>query len=100
MQAFFLAMVMCPDVQRRAQAELDTVVGSERLPDFTDRSRLPYVEAVVKECLRWHNVATLGVPHLSSEDIELNGYFIPKGSSLIPNTWCVPSRTVLLHLSG
>lgn len=89
MQAFLLAMAMYPNVQQRAQAELDRVIGSGRLPDFSDRANLPYVEAVVKECLRWHNVATLGVPHLSSEDIRLNGYLIPKGTSLIPNAWCV-----------
>ena len=87
MQAFFLVMAMYPDVQKKAQTELDRVVGSGRLPDFNDRPNLPYIEAVVKECLRWHNVATLGVPHLSSEDIELKGYLIPKGSSLIPNAW-------------
>ena len=82
-------MAMYPDVQKKAQAELDAVIGSHSLPDFSDRPNLPYVEAVVKECLRWHNVATLGVPHVSSEDIEVRGYLIPKGSVLIPNAWYV-----------
>lgn len=59
--AFFLAMVLFPEVQAKAQAELDAVVGSERLPCFDDRDRLPYVNAVWKEVLRWHSVTPLGM---------------------------------------
>lgn len=58
--AFFLAMVLFPEVQVKAQAELDTVVGRERLPSFSDRDSLPYVNAVWKEVLRWHTVVPLG----------------------------------------
>ncbi|KAF8874736.1 cytochrome P450 [Infundibulicybe gibba] len=61
LQAFFLAMTLCPDVQQKAQAELDSVVGN-RLPDFADRDSLPYVNAVVKETLRWQNVVPLALP--------------------------------------
>ena len=46
-------MSLYPDVQRRANTELDTVVGRGRLPDFADREKLPYVEAILKETLRW-----------------------------------------------
>ncbi|KAF9050876.1 OrdA protein [Hymenopellis radicata] len=66
--AFFLAMLLNPDVQKRAQAEIDDVVGGDRLPTFNDREHLPYVNAVVTELLRWHNVAPLGVPHRALED--------------------------------
>jgi cytochrome P450 len=59
-QAFFLAMAMHPDVQRKAQAEIDAVVGQDRLPDFSDRAKLPYVNAIVKETLRWHSILPLG----------------------------------------
>ena len=59
-QAFFLAMAMHPDVQRKAQAEIDAVVGQDRLPDFSDRAKLPYVNAIVKETLRWHSISPLG----------------------------------------
>ena len=48
------------DVQKKAQAELDQVIGSDRLPSFSDRDNLPYIHAVVLEILRWHNVAPLG----------------------------------------
>jgi cytochrome P450 len=46
MYSFFLALVLFPEVQRRAQAELDVVIGRERLPTFDDRPRLPYIEAL------------------------------------------------------
>jgi cytochrome P450 len=48
-----LSMVAFPEVQRRAQAELDVVVGRARFPTFADAPRLPYVRAIVKEVLRW-----------------------------------------------
>ncbi|EMD36555.1 hypothetical protein CERSUDRAFT_95844 [Gelatoporia subvermispora B] len=89
MQTFFLAMILYPDVQRKAQEQLDSVVGSGRLPDFSDRPSLPYVDAIVKECTRWMPVLPLGVPHTSITDDEYNGCFIPKGSVVIPNQWAI-----------
>ena len=53
-------MTRYPDFQRKAQEEIDLVVGKDRLPDFTDKESLPYVEAIIKECLRWQNVTPLG----------------------------------------
>lgn len=87
MHCFFLAMILFPEVQKKAQEELDRVIGTERLPTFTDRTSLPYVDAVVKEVLRWHPVTPTGVPHVAAEDDVYNGMFIPKGTMLIPNTW-------------
>ncbi len=55
-----LAFVLLPDVQIRAQAELDAVTGRERLPTFEDRPKLPFVDAVCKEVLRWRPVTPLG----------------------------------------
>lgn len=80
-------MVLYPDVQHRAQAELDEVVGPDRLPGPEDRECLPYINALVKEVLRWAPVAPFSIPHGATEDIEYNGYFIPAGTVLIPNTW-------------
>jgi cytochrome P450 len=54
MQTLFLAMATYPEVQEKAQAEIDAVVGPHRLPDFEDRPRLPYIDAIVKESMRWH----------------------------------------------
>lgn len=50
-------MALYPDVRKRAQSELDAVVGSQRLPEFSDRPSLPYINALVKETLRWHLVS-------------------------------------------
>ena len=53
-------MTLYPAVQRRAQAELDAVVGRDRLPTFEDRRQMPYVENVAREALRWKVVTNLG----------------------------------------
>ena len=53
-------MTLYPEVQRKAQTEIDQVVGTSRLPDFSDQDALPYVQAVLKEVLRWHPVSPLG----------------------------------------
>jgi cytochrome P450 len=87
MVAFFLAMSMFPDVQRKAQEEIDRVVGTSRLPDAGDRASLPYVNAVVEEAQRWHPIAPTGLPHVADEDDTINGVTIPKGAVLIPSIW-------------
>ena len=56
---FILAMVLYPEVQAKAQAEIDKVIGRDRLPQVSDRASLPYVEAVMMETLRWHPVVPL-----------------------------------------
>ncbi|KAF8840877.1 cytochrome P450 [Paxillus ammoniavirescens] len=86
--AFFLAMTIYPEVQRKAQAELDAVVGAERLPRLDDRDSLPYINAICKEVLRWHIVAPL-VLRVSTEDITYNGFMVPKGSHIIGNAWSI-----------
>ena len=80
-------MVTYPDVQKRAQEEIDSVVGRTRIPTFADLPHLPYIRAMVKEALRWRPVDPLGLPHLSCEDDWYNGMFIPKGSMMIANVW-------------
>ncbi|KAI0063359.1 cytochrome P450 [Artomyces pyxidatus] len=87
--SFILVLLLYPKVQRRAQAELDAVVGRGRLPDYDDRPRLPYVEAICKELLRWRLVLPLGVAHATTEDDVYNGYFIPKGATVLPNSWAI-----------
>ena len=79
-------MAKFPDIQRRAQAELDLVVGS-RLPMLSDRPNLPYVDALIKEVMRWHPIGPLGIAHMTTQEDEYNGYRIPKGAVLIPNIW-------------
>ena len=106
-------MTLFPEIQRRAQAEIDAVIGTDRLPTLDDFDNLPYIHAIAKEVTRWQPVAPLcesffvectflldanayGMPrrctaigpaHLSTEDDEYNGHFIPKGSIVIANIW-------------
>ncbi|TFK26029.1 OrdA protein [Coprinopsis marcescibilis] len=85
--AFYLAMVLHPDVQKKAQQEVDSVVGPDRLPTQADAADMPYVRAVVSEVLRWNSVAPSGVPHVAIEDGYIDGYFIPKDSMILANLW-------------
>ncbi|KLO17646.1 cytochrome P450 [Schizopora paradoxa] len=85
--AFILAMVMYPEVQRRAQAEIDRVIGGNRLPTVEDKGNLPYIFAVFLETLRWHTVTPQGVPHRLQVDDIYDGYLLPAGATVVSNTW-------------
>ncbi|KAI9454988.1 cytochrome P450 [Lactarius psammicola] len=85
----FLAILLRPDLLIRVQAELDAVIGRERLPTFEDRPRLPFTDAVCKEAQRWRPVAPLALPHAATEDNVYEGFFIPKGALVIGNTWAI-----------
>ncbi|KAF5327811.1 hypothetical protein D9619_004578 [Psilocybe cf. subviscida] len=88
-QTFFLAMAKYPEAQRNAQAELDAVIGPHRLPEFSDRPSLPYVNALVKEAMRWQVVVPLAVAHMATDDDVYEGYFIPKGTMVLGNAWAI-----------
>ncbi|KAA1470243.1 cytochrome P450 [Dentipellis sp. KUC8613] len=83
MTSFVLAMVLNPEVQQRAQEEIDALIPSGRLPTLDDRPDLPYFEAVLKELYRWSSPFPNGLPHALMEDDIYNGYFIPKGTIVI-----------------
>ncbi|KAI0273084.1 cytochrome P450 [Russula aff. rugulosa BPL654] len=89
MTSLFLALVLFPHTQKRAQTELDLVVGRDRLPTFDDRPRLPYIEAFCKEVMRWLMVTPMAIPHTSTRDDVYRGFFIPKGSTVIANAWAI-----------
>lgn len=84
---FIMAMALYPDAQKKAQAELDAIVGPTRLPNLDDLDKLPYINAVIKETLRWHAPTPLGLPHVTTMDDEYSGYLIPKGSVVLVNLW-------------
>ncbi|EJT98958.1 cytochrome P450 [Dacryopinax primogenitus] len=88
-QTFLAAMVLYPDVQRKSQAELDAVVGRDRLPTINDREHLPYCAAIVQEILRWHPVTPLALPHVLEQDELFEGYLMPKGAVLLGNVWAM-----------
>ncbi|KAF5354009.1 hypothetical protein D9756_007056 [Leucocoprinus leucothites] len=87
-QSYFMAMSLYPEVQKKAQEELDRVLGN-RLPEFDDRPNLPYISAMVKESMRWQVVTPLAAPHMASNADEYEGYYIPKGTILIGNAWSI-----------
>lgn len=80
-------MTVFPDVQKKAQEDIDRVIGSSRLPTCADRENLPYIDAMVKEVLRWHPVAPMCLPHTTDKDDVCEGYLIPKGSMMFANIW-------------
>jgi len=86
---FVYAMMNNPEIQAKAQAELDTVVGHGRLPTYEDKPALPYIEAVLRETLRWFPIVPLGVWHATSEDDVYEGHYIPKGAAVISNIWAI-----------
>jgi len=104
-------MMQHPEIQRRAQLEIDTVVGNDRLPTLADRDQLPFVNAICSEVLRMSPSAPIGTilmrnsaskyswpsafPHVLCEDDFHAGYFIPKGTAVIANVWkfCHDPRT-------
>ncbi|KAK7687643.1 hypothetical protein QCA50_008858 [Cerrena zonata] len=88
-QSFFIAMSLYPDVQRKAQQELDNVVGRNRLPDFDDYDNLVYIQAIVLECMRWMPATPIGVPHTVIRDDEYKGFFIPKDAMIVANQWAM-----------
>ncbi|KAJ3804563.1 cytochrome P450, partial [Lentinula aff. lateritia] len=84
---FFIAMIHFPEVMHKAQREIDEVVGRDRAPTFADLPHLPYIQALVKELLRWRPAGPMGIPRKAAQDDWYEGYFIPKGATVISNIW-------------
>jgi cytochrome P450 len=89
LEFFTMASVLHPESVGKAQEELDSIVGPNRLPSFDDISNLPYVNAFIKEVIRWRPVLPLGLPHSPMEDDEYLGYRIPKGAVIVANQWAI-----------
>lgn len=84
---FILAAIMFPDVQRKAQEEVDRVTGGTRMPVLADREQMPFIDAMVTEALRWFTLAPTGFPHAMSEDTIYKGYLLPKGAYVSWAAW-------------
>ncbi|KAG1842834.1 cytochrome P450 [Suillus subluteus] len=89
LQTFLLAMVLYPDVQAQARAEIDQVVRHDKMPCLDDRASLPYLDAVLHEVLRWYPPVPPGVPHATSNDDIYDRCFIPKGAIVMVNQWAL-----------
>ncbi|TCD66421.1 hypothetical protein EIP91_001412 [Steccherinum ochraceum] len=89
LHALLLMFMLYPEIRKKAQAEIDQVVGPERLPHFSDRDKLPYVEACLTEGFRLHTLSPTGGVRVATKDDVLGGYFIPKGAIIQPLTWLI-----------
>ena len=97
MQTLFLAMALYPEVQKKAQAEIDAVVGPHRLPDFEDRLSLPYINAIVKESMRWHLVLPLCAPSSSLSSSVPSWWFMKVFPTCLLTMMCM---TVTIFRKG
>lgn len=89
LQWLFLIFTRYPDVQVRVQAELDEVVGRDRLPCMDDQPKLPYVMAFLYETLRFSSFVPITIPHATTTDALVLGYHIPKNTVVFVNQWSV-----------
>uniref|UniRef100_A0A0P6J9C2 Cytochrome P450 n=1 Tax=Heterocephalus glaber TaxID=10181 RepID=A0A0P6J9C2_HETGA len=80
-----LLMILHPDVQRRVHQEIDEVIGQGRRPEMGDQARMPFTNAVIHEVQRFGDIIPMSVPHMTSRDTEVQGFLIPKGTTIITN---------------
>ncbi|KAG7094942.1 hypothetical protein E1B28_005744 [Marasmius oreades] len=86
-----MSLVLYPDVQKKAQEEVDRVVGRDRMPTFKDLEpeQMPYLNALLREIMRWRSIGPLCIPHRLKQDDYYEGYFLPKDTIVIPNAWAM-----------
>ncbi|KAF9235270.1 cytochrome P450 [Melanogaster broomeanus] len=89
LMTFFLSMLLFPEVQEKAQAQIDAVVGLDRVPTIEDRPSLTYIDAILRETLRWSPVLPLSIPTTTIESDVYQGYYIPKGAIIMTNLWAM-----------
>ncbi|NXE06273.1 CP1A5 protein, partial [Lophotis ruficrista] len=82
-------LVTYPNIQKKIQKELDQIIGQERRPRLSDRGTLPYTEAFILEVFRHSSFLPFTIPHSTTRDTVLNGYYIPKDRCVFVNQWQV-----------
>ncbi|KAH7325471.1 cytochrome P450 [Rhizoctonia solani] len=87
--SFILMVSLYPETAKLARDEIDTIVGRDRIPELKDRDSMPYMEALLQEVMRLCPVGPLGIPHITTQDIMLGGYRIPKNTTINPNIWAM-----------
>ncbi|XP_053380504.1 cytochrome P450 1A1-like isoform X2 [Mercenaria mercenaria] len=85
----FLCLLNHPNCQRKAQEELNKVVGNKRLPSLDDRRNCPFLEALVMETLRYLTTAPIGAPHVTERSLQFEGFIIPAKSNVFANLWYI-----------
>ncbi|XP_015266726.1 PREDICTED: cytochrome P450 2K1-like [Gekko japonicus] len=83
-----LLMMKYPEIQNKVQEEITTVIGSAQ-PQIEHRSKMPYTDAVIHEVQRFANIVPMNLPHATTADVTLKGYFIPKGTHIVPLLYSV-----------
>ena len=78
-----------PEIMKKAQKELDAIVGKDNIVEESHILKLPYLQAVMKETLRLHPTLPLLVPHSPSQTCVVGGYSIPKGTGVFVNVWAI-----------
>ena len=87
---FLCAMLVFPEVQRRAHEEIDKVIGDQRMPMPEDEQNLQYIRGCVKESLRWLPTTIMGaIPHALTRDDFYMGYRLPKGAGVLNNVYAI-----------
>lgn len=82
-------LVNHPEILKKARIEIDEKVGLDRLMDEQDIVNLPYLQNIVSETLRLYPAVPLLLPHVSSEDCEVGGYHVPRGTMVLVNAWAM-----------
>ncbi|KAF8685522.1 cytochrome P450 [Rhizoctonia solani] len=85
----YIGISLYLESQRKAQAEIDEILGDTRLPGMEDMQRLPYTNRLIQETLRWRPILPLGIPHAVSKDDFYQGFLIPKGATVVGNIWAM-----------
>ncbi|CAA7262059.1 unnamed protein product [Cyclocybe aegerita] len=89
-KAFYFLMMLYPEIQKRAQAEVDSIIAKEqRLPTLQDRPSMLYIDALMQEVFRWTPSSPIGLFHCTAADDDYNGYFIPAKTTIIANIWAM-----------
>ncbi|XP_054720108.1 cytochrome P450 2J2-like [Uloborus diversus] len=84
-----IALVEYPEVQKKVQEEIDSVIGREGKCHWQERAKLPYTYATVMEGQRWRSVTPLNVIHSAGGDFKIGDYDVPKGANIIANNWAI-----------
>ncbi|KAJ7637836.1 cytochrome P450 [Mycena rosella] len=87
--SFMLAMVLHPEVQAKAQAEIDSVTGGQRLPRMSDRASMPYLDKIVWEVFRWAPPVPVTLPHRNRVQDDFDGFVIPKDTTMVASLFSI-----------
>ncbi|OAL30296.1 hypothetical protein AYO20_08774 [Fonsecaea nubica] len=83
-------------IKKKARAQLDDVVGTDRLPQVSDLANLPYIRQVMKEVVRWMPTTVAGaIPHAARNQDEIDGYIIPQGATIVLAVWAANNDPTL-----